>query len=144
MKYCPYCGASLLGSAVFFCSECGKPIPIVPQTQEEVSDPDTTVSSEPGLKNAQKQKTGPLKHGKKERHLHPLKKEKPRKQQIEDDDGRPEPLEDGYDGYYDDVRPSDNGHEKERMDPELVKRVCLVAGGAVLIIGLAIVMMLLL
>ena len=24
MKYCPYCGAALMGSAVSFCSECGK------------------------------------------------------------------------------------------------------------------------
>jgi len=24
MKYCPYCGAALMGGAVSFCSECGK------------------------------------------------------------------------------------------------------------------------
>jgi len=57
----------------------------------------------------------------------------------------PEPdPKDGYDGYYDDVRPADNGHEKARLDPALVKRICLVAGGAALVIGLAILMMLLL
>ena len=26
MKYCPYCGADLLGGTASFCSECGKPI----------------------------------------------------------------------------------------------------------------------
>ena len=26
MKYCPYCGADLLGGTVSFCSECGKSI----------------------------------------------------------------------------------------------------------------------
>lgn len=28
MKFCPYCGASLPGSAVSFCPECGKSLPI--------------------------------------------------------------------------------------------------------------------
>ena len=27
MKFCPYCGASLVGGAVSFCAECGKPLP---------------------------------------------------------------------------------------------------------------------
>ena len=27
MQYCPYCGASLLDSAVSFCPECGKSLP---------------------------------------------------------------------------------------------------------------------
>ena len=27
MKFCPYCGAPLVGSAVSFCAECGKPLP---------------------------------------------------------------------------------------------------------------------
>ena len=27
MKYCPYCGASLVGGAASFCAECGKKIP---------------------------------------------------------------------------------------------------------------------
>ena len=27
MKYCPYCGASLVGGAASFCAECGKKDP---------------------------------------------------------------------------------------------------------------------
>lgn len=27
MKYCPYCGASLVDDVVSFCSECGKELP---------------------------------------------------------------------------------------------------------------------
>lgn len=27
MKFCPYCGASLVGGAVSFCTECGKALP---------------------------------------------------------------------------------------------------------------------
>ena len=36
MKYCPYCGASLVGGAASFCAECGKKIPAqteVPQSK---------------------------------------------------------------------------------------------------------------
>ena len=36
MKYCPYCGASLVGGATSCCAECGKTIPVraeVPQSE---------------------------------------------------------------------------------------------------------------
>lgn len=47
------------------------------------------------------------------------------------------------DGYYDDVRPADDGHERERLDSELIKHIALVGGGAVLVIGAAVAVMLL-
>ena len=37
MKYCPYCGASLVGGAASFCAECGKKIPT--QTEAPQSKP---------------------------------------------------------------------------------------------------------
>ncbi len=35
-------------------------------------------------------------------------------------------VDDGYDGYYDDVRPPDMDREKEGLDKELIKKVALV------------------
>lgn len=39
MKYCPYCGADILDTAVSFCSECGKSLPgktsSPPQTEKK-------------------------------------------------------------------------------------------------------------
>ena len=39
MKYCPYCGADILDTAVSFCSECGKSLPTKtsspPQTEKK-------------------------------------------------------------------------------------------------------------
>ena len=35
-------------------------------------------------------------------------------------------VDDGYDGYYDDVQPPDIGHTKEGLDKELIKKVALV------------------
>jgi len=165
MKYCPFCGAALLGSAVSFCSECGKPIPTASQTQTEAPmsrhepilpklddqweataaagkespSPDDSPQVRPTSKWLRNER------GKKpRRQKKATKKEKRRKNQSSEYDIPPDPQDDGYDGYYDDVRPLDNGHEKERMDPELIKKIIMVAGGAALIIILAIVMMLLL
>ena len=35
-------------------------------------------------------------------------------------------VDDGYDGYYDDVRPVDEGHEREGVDKELVKKIVTI------------------
>jgi len=167
MKYCPFCGAALLGSAVSFCSECGKPIPTAPQPQTQTEAPmdhhepilpkldDQWEATAAVGKESQSQDDDPQvksagKLPRNERKKKPrkqkkaVKKEKRRKNQPSEYDTPPDPQDDGYDGYYEDVRPLDNGHEKERMDPELIKKIIMVAGGAALIIILAIVMMLLL
>ena len=165
MKYCPFCGAALLGSAVSFCSECGKPIPTTSQTQTEApmdrhepilpklddqweataaaGEKSQSPDNDPQVKPAGKLPRNERKK-KPRRQKKSAKKGKPRKNQSSEYDAPPDPQDDGYDGYYEDVRPLDNGHEKERMDPELIKKIIMVAGGAALIIILAIVMMLLL
>ena len=43
-------------------------------------------------------------------------------------------MDDGYDGYYDDVLPPDMDREKEGLDKELIKKVALV-GIAVFVIN---------
>lgn len=165
MKYCPYCGAALLGSAVSFCSECGKSIPKTSPAQVEApadrQEPllpkldgqweETAAANKELQPPGEKPKSGLIgklsrnrRKDKPRRQKNISKKEKHRKGQPPEDDAPPDPQDEGYDGYYDDVRPLDNGHEKERMDPELVKKIIMVAGGAVLIIILSIVVMLLL
>ncbi len=154
MKFCPYCGASLLGGAVSFCAECGKPIPASSNT-EKAEDPilqrgpglprldeqwEETIADERQPKASKNQLAA-----KKKKRPHP--KRAPKKKSStppvspDEEEG---PREDGYDGYYDDVRPIDNGHEKESMDPELIKKIIWVAAGAAAVITLAVTMMLLL
>lgn len=50
-------------------------------------------------------------------------------------------IDDGYDGYYDDVLPPDLDREKEGLDKELVKKIVALGVGVVFIIGLCVVMM---
>ena len=157
MKYCPYCGATLMGSAVSFCAECGKEIPGFPQTETRQQQPRTDRQL-PGL-DERWGETAPLFPDQQPRQEQaPAKKTKPRKPKrtkspkkdrrsvhkaaMPEDDSPP--VDDGYDGYYDDIRPLDNSHENEGLDPELLKRIFMVAGGAALVIGIAIAFMLLL
>ena len=37
-------------------------------------------------------------------------------------------VDDGYDGYYDDVRPVDEGHERDGVDKELIKKIAIIIG----------------
>ena len=52
-----------------------------------------------------------------------------------------EPVDDGYDGYYNDVLPPDLDREKEGLDKELVKKIVALCVSVVFIIGICIVMM---
>ena len=81
-------------------------------------------------------------HGVREESPKPRKKhEKPVGEHM---GGAFHPKDDGYDGYYDDVLPSDAGKLKEGPDMELVKKVSAVAGVMLLIVILCVVAMYLL
>ena len=117
MKYCPYCGATLMGGAVSYCAECGN----------EIKPLEGDAAMEIGLI--------------KSKHMTKKSKKKPRKpvkEQI------PEAVDDGYDGYYDDVKPIDIGRIQDRMDPELIKRIIIISAGAVIIVILSVLVMYLL
>ena len=47
-------------------------------------------------------------------------------------------VDDGYDGYYDDVLPPDLDCEKEGLDKELIKKVVLVGIGVFVIISMCV------
>lgn len=101
MKYCPYCGADLIEEAVSFCTECGKQLPAGKVQKEKPKE-------KPEIKKASKKK-----------------KKKPIKKVESSIEAEPV-VDDGYDGYYDDVRPVDEGHEREGVDKELVKKIVTI------------------
>ena len=125
MKYCPYCGASLLGGAVSFCAECGKKIP----EQTEPSQPKSSSKEKATVKN-------PLENANRQRKPHGVPPHPPKR--------RKNPMDVNYDGSYDDVKPVDAGKQEERMDPELVKRVALLLAGVLIVILASVVLMTLL
>lgn len=120
MKYCPYCGAGFSDGTVSFCSECGKKLP-----EEKTVPPE---AKEQSKKVAKKQKR---KKEKKEKHKKDAKKKKPEKE-IPEVMG--EAVDDGYDGYYNDVLPPDTDRVKDGLDKELVKKIVALCIGVTVVI----------
>ncbi len=102
MKYCPYCGADLIEESVSFCAECGKSLPVGKPQKEEPQ-------AKPEIKKA------------------PMKKKKPIKKKEVSIDAKTV-AEDNYDGYYNDIRPVDEGHEREGIDKEIIKKISVIIG----------------
>lgn len=124
MKFCPYCGAELVDSTVSFCGECGKALP--DGQKKEVA-----VISEPesDTKKSRKKKKKP-----------PKKRRSKKKADTE----QSEIKDDGYDGYYDDIIPMDEGYRKEGVDKELIKKVVLIILGVLLVVAACVAIMYLL
>ena len=120
MKYCPYCGAGVSDGTVSFCTECGKKLP-----EEKTVPPE---AKEQSKKVTKKQKR---KEEKKEKHKKDAKKKKPEKE-IPEVMG--EAVDDGYDGYYNDVLPPDTDRVKDVLDKELVKKIVALCIGVTVII----------
>ena len=107
MKYCPYCGKELANPAASFCTECGESL-------------SSAVPEEAPVTEAQREKKkSSKKHVKKKRYAGKTKRpDVPAKA-----GGASEPVrEDDYDGYYDDVRPIDEGGVR-RLTRRWLKRL---------------------
>lgn len=130
MKYCPYCGAVLIDGAASFCADCGKTLPV---REEEKP------SKEPESHQIEKSKPPTKKSAKP-----PKKKKASPKVKTAPDPECPPPVDDGYDGYYDDVPPFDGEKQKEGLDAGLIKKIVAVTGVMLLIVTLCVVAMYLL
>ena len=95
MKYCPYCGTGLPKEDAAFCMECGK--------QLSVKEEKPGIEQAPAPAKPKKPKQAKKKNDKKAK---PPKEKKRRKAEaLPEVIG--EPVDDGYDGYYNDVLPPD-------------------------------------
>lgn len=116
MKFCPYCGADLIEDGVSFCAECGKELPAGKAHKEKPKD-------KPEIKKASKKK-----------------KKKPVKK-PESSSEVETAVDDGYDGYYDDIRPIDEGREREGVDKELIKKIAVIIGVLFFVIAACVALM---
>lgn len=129
MKFCPYCGADLLKEDAAFCVECGKQLSAAEEAPSQAHEASYQHSVQPNEQKAPRK-------GSKTR-----KKPKQKKKKVPLPEIEGEPVDDGYDGYYNDVLPPDLDREKEGLDKELIKKVSALAIAVILIIGLCVVMM---
>lgn len=121
MKYCPYCGWELQDSNVSFCSECEK----------KLNGDNDERSQTPKSKNKSKF------HSKKK----VMSSEKSTAVIKWASRWCFSKSDDGYDDYYDDVLPSDEGRQQEGIDKELLKKIVLLVVGVLVISGICIVFM---
>ena len=131
MKYCPYCGTSIasIDGAVSFCTECGKKIVSSTPTTSQDGKSEEKKATQVSLKttNRQKKKTVPK--------TPPFPSSEPIPRETTDSD---------YDGYYDNILPSDIGRQHEGLDKELLKKILAVVGGLILTVLLCVTAMYLL
>lgn len=132
MKFCPYCGADLLKEDAAFCAECGKQLSAAEEIPSPVPDTSNQHSAQPNEQKAPKKDS-------KKRKKPKQKKEKAREAPLPEIEG--EPVDDGYDGYYNDILPPDLDREKEGLDKELIKKIVTLTVAVIFIIGLCVVMM---
>ena len=128
MKYCTNCGAALEDSTASFCAECGKPISSA--SGDAVMNPVENKNAKHKEKKKKKPKTEKAKK---------QKKTKKKDEVLEEIVG--EPVDDGYDGYYDDVIPPDTDRVKEGLDKELIKKIVALSIGVIFIISICVVML---
>ena len=118
MKNCPHCGADLHDGTVSFCPKCRKKL---------------TPEKSPKGKYASSK--NPIKKKEKDSNKKPTKKQK-KEPNIPEVMG--EPVDDGYDGYYNDVLPPDQDRIHEGLDKELIKNIIVLGIGFCVIVGLCI------
>ena len=113
MKFCPYCGADLIEDGVSFCVECGKQLPAGKAQKERTKDTPQT------RKIAKKKKKKSVQHNIEEESI----------------------VDDGYDGYYNDIRPIDEGHERDGVDKALVKKIAIIISVLFVVIAACVALM---
>ena len=130
MKFCPYCDADLLKENAAFCAECGKKLSMAEEAPSPLHETDGQHDAKPSKQKVSKKDFQKRKKSKQK------KVQEPPLPEIEG-----EPVEDGYDGYYDDILPPDLDREKEGLDKALIKKIVTLTVAVIFIIGLCVVMM---
>lgn len=155
MKYCPYCGTVLVDGAVSFCAECGKALPVSEKSNQSEQQGKSKRQETQHEKKSRRRQKGKILHGETvkkreedktdEQQIKPLEAPKSQKQQPEPSAALADSIpEDDYDGYYDDILPADEGRFSEGIDRGLVKKIVLIIGMVLLIVGACVMMMYLL
>ena len=144
MKYCPYCGTVLVDGAVSFCAECGKALPVSEKLNQLQQQGELKQQETQQEKKSRRRQKGKMLYGEtvKEREA-----DKASERQIKPSESPAVTSsipEDDYDGYYDDILPADEGRFSEGIDRGLIKKVVLIIGIVLLIVGACVMMMYLL
>lgn len=130
MKACPECGAELHNQDAVVCPACGKQL----SNQHEAERPsDETVKGDAAPASPDRKK--------KNKWCRRKTSGKSRKKKAPASEGSDKTVDDGYDGYYNDVLPPDLDRIKEGPDKELIKQIVILGVAVVIIISFCVAMM---
>lgn len=126
MKVCPDCGAELMDQEAVVCPACGKQL----SDQHENERPsEETVKGDAAQASPDGKKKNKWFRRKRKNAEAPIP------------DGMGKAVNDGYDGYYNDVLPPDLDRIKEGVDKELIKRIIMLVIAVVLVISCCVTLM---
>lgn len=111
MKFCPHCGATLADGAFSFCPECGKILEASAAQEEKAPSPEQPPKAQKSRRNRKEAKKENVPHAESTN------------------------VDDGYDGYYEDICPLDADRGRDGLDRELLKKVFVILGAVVVVIG---------
>ena len=154
MKNCTHCGVPIKGNAAVFCPKCKKPLkPTLKKRRPAPTKPNQPVQSnkKPTTRRSNPPPVKTIPQVKKEPSQNIIYRFRmwlsdilnPEKEQKTDVENTPvtNPMDENYDGYYDDKPTEDNAQDKEILDPELIKRIVFISGGALAFVILIIILM---
>ena len=144
MKYCPYCGTVLVDGAVSFCAECGKALPVSEKLNQLQQQGELKQQETQQEKKSRRRQKGKMLYGEtvKEREA-----DKASERQIKPSESPAVTSsipEDDNEGYSAASLPADEGRFSEGIDRGLIKKVVLIIGMVLLIVGACVMMMYLL
>ena len=150
MIKCTHCGVSIKRNAAVFCPKCKKPLKKKPHRKRTFQNkPQSQSQTADKQSNRRQPPAKPI--SKKRTTLENIQSWlfflfKPKRNPKPDLKKTPviNPMDENYDGYYDDKPTDDNAQNKDSFDPELIKRIVFISGGALLIVIFAIILLLLL
>lgn len=109
MNYCPHCGKPLRGCDSSFCEGCKER----PNKEIKKDVPRMSVKGKKKKKNNTEHK---------------------KQVKVKENTGVPKVSDDGYDGYYDDIRPEDENEVRQGIDKDIMKRIAGIIASVMIII----------
>ena len=121
MKTCPRCSAVVRSARAPYCPECGYSLSASTRTvgKHEIKkelEPRDTKKSEKKQRNAHRAPSRKSRRSQKERNADRIRISPDFERTLKDD---------SYDGYYDDVLPTDDGEYRQGLDRKTIKKSCI-------------------
>ena len=137
MRTCPRCGVPVRSARAAYCPECGYSLSKSKRTVGKHEIKKESDQHDVGKSEKKRRDTRQTAFRKPNR---PQKREKAGRIRISPDLERAV-RDDGYDGYYDDVLPTDDGEYRQGLDRKTAKNILYLLIGVIVVVGICVVIL---